>query len=246
MQYKYTCPSLHQSLSHELPSSEAMLGQSLKRGQAAVVDPGASNKFRAGGGGKGAKGGGKDGGKASSSKGEKSDTVKDVVAKKKEKGTSEDSKLQILIVKTLLRHSQQHRDAESVIFTTYLAPAVSFPIQSALYQTKQYAEAVKERGHGLGPPHIYAAAGLLQGFEEAGVTVLGAKELKEEFLSQNNETRADNILFCRITRVYKEDTVRLTMACSGSPFGVRLKQSLELQIAELPNAKTGDKESSET
>ena len=83
----------------------------------------------------------------------------------------------------------------------------------------------------------------LQGFEEARVAVLGAKELKEEYLGHTKEMRADDCLFCRISKVYKEDTVRLTMAFSASPFGMRMKQSMEMQIMELPSLmKNGEKE----
>ena len=117
-----TCPSLTPSLSHELPSllGAAMIGQALKRGAAALEVEAKVAKQPKGGSKGGGKGGrGKDKEKDSKSSGSKMDAG------------SEDGKLQILILKTLLKHSQQHRDAESVLFLTYLAPTSSFPILSA-------------------------------------------------------------------------------------------------------------------
>ena len=204
-----------------------MIGQALKRGAAALEVEAKVAKQPKGGSKGGGKGGrGKDKEKDSKSSGSKMEAG------------SEDGKLQILILKTLLKHSQQHRDAESVLFLTYLAPTSSFPILSARQQTMAYQEQVKTRGHGLGPPHLYAAAGLLQGFLEAGISTLGLKEMLDDYLAAPVDKRASTCLFCRVNKVYKADECRVTLAFGSNSAGTKMQEMVEAAIAALPEQET--------
>ena len=78
------------------------------------------------------------------------------------------------MLKQLLRNEQDTRTLCGVVFDTYIVSSQLNAVVAAKAQTQAYNDAVQQkgRGHGLGPPFIWAWAGLVQGLITAG-TKLG-------------------------------------------------------------------------
>ena len=113
-----------------------------------------------GGGGKPSKsakaGGGKTAG--SSSNGKNVDSIRK---------NSEMKALLTLMLKTQLRGEQRLREVEGALFDTYVGPADCQMLNHITQQTQAYnSKAQGNKNHGLGPPHVYAFLGFLEGIEK--------------------------------------------------------------------------------
>lgn len=184
---------------------------------------------------KGDKGGGKGGSAAAASL----PTLKVPASLSKDK---EMSKLFELVVKALLHSLQIGRDVCSVIFLTYLVASAEAVIEQAVDQNQSYNQAVQKRGHGLGPPHIWTFGGLLTAANEAvegldaevgkdeedlkKVKEWGARLLKE-YGDASKELKQELVLFCRISRTFKDDSHRITLAFGTSEPGKNLREYVQ-------------------
>ena len=102
---------------------------------------------------------------------------------------------------------------------------------------------VQKRGHGLGPPHIYAMLGMLEGF--ASLAVPDADKALETYKKLTTEQQTKLLLFCRVSKVYKEEFARVTLAFSHLPEGLELQAKIGQFIKALP-AATQDQPDPET
>ena len=96
-------------------------------------------------------------------------------ARRKKQVGPDVQQLVVLMMNTFLKRCQAFRHVESVVYPIHLAPRASHPVQPAWHWTKQYPEATKKKGHGLGSPHVYAMSGLLYAW--TAMKVPGAQEI---------------------------------------------------------------------
>eukprot|EP00930_Biecheleria_cincta_P019953 TRINITY_DN15100_c0_g1_i1.p2 TRINITY_DN15100_c0_g1~~TRINITY_DN15100_c0_g1_i1.p2 ORF type:complete len:236 (-),score=58.77 TRINITY_DN15100_c0_g1_i1:9-716(-) len=148
-------------------------------------------------------------------------------------------KLFSLIVKALLHSLQTGRDVCSVLFLTFLVQTTEEVIEQAKEQNLSYSRATEKKGHGLGPPHIWTFGGVLTATVEA-IEELGrldkldgdadkamaqwGKRLLKEYGDASKEQKQEWVLFCRVTKTYKEETHRMTLAFGTGEAGVKLKE----------------------
>lgn len=69
-----------------------------------------------------------------------------------------DPKVLQMIIKQLLKVSLHQRDADSILYNVLLVPTNHAVVKSMAEQTKQYGMATARdgKGHGFGPPHVWA------------------------------------------------------------------------------------------
>eukprot|EP00959_Pyramimonas_sp_CCMP1952_P337398 7065430-Pyramimonas_sp.AAC.2 len=145
-----------------------------------------------------------------------------------------------LMTKQLLRLSQQNREIMGCVFDTFLIPANSNIILRAQEQTSRYAEAVKVKGQAdkLGPPHIWAMAGVLAALKEKGDTV-GVKTAQDLMNSMNEmeawtvDQKCELIMFCKIDKTYQKDTKRLTVCFRN----IQFRQIILSALSQVPDTR---------
>ena len=149
----------------------------------------------------------------------------------------ENKKLMSLMVKQLLKVSQQTRDIEGVVFETVIGPADSAAVKSALTQNTTYSEQtkVKGRGHGLGPPHHWTFGGFISGLAESPSLLLPTKTKLQEALKNygdmNEEAKNEVVRFFRISKMHDSSKKRLTY--SLGPAGLELREHLNSALDQL-------------
>ncbi|CAK0853370.1 unnamed protein product [Prorocentrum cordatum] len=134
-------------------------------------------------------------------------------------------KLFALMLKQILRLSQQCRDMSGVIFDTLIVPMTVAFITMMSEQTVAYAAETKSKGkeHTLGPPHIYAMGGLIKGLMTHGDS-LGAQNHTDlatawkEHDGYSVEQKCELILFCRQDKVFQKERRRITFATRDAKF----------------------------
>ena len=144
--------------------------------------------------------------------------------KKKVDGIKKNDELKqpmTLVLKTQLRGEQRFREVEGVVFDTYVGPADSLFLNQLTQQTQSYSAKVKgNKGHGFGPPHVYAFLGFLEGLvkghkeEVRGRNLETLTKYKTEYQEATWQEVADQILAFKLTKVYDRDKRRLTMSIS--------------------------------
>ena len=145
-------------------------------------------------------------------------------------------KFLITIQKAVLQSMLKHRDTESVLFDTLLGETDSPVVTAAKSQNMSYQKASEKKGHGLGPPMIWTCGGMLTALLEQtekdatkGALHLETIQLKKiigEFETLSMEGRAELCRFCRVTRCYRSEMTRITLACSPSPAGMALRAAI--------------------
>ena len=159
-------------------------------------------------GGKGRKKGGGGGGKK---KGQ-------AVAKRKAKEGTVPSSLMTLLMKAVLSSMQGNRMLSGVLLEVVVLKSEAKPVAHMLQQGRNYAAKTKEagRGHGLGPPHVYIASGLLKGLMEEQ-SAIGKKnhdlivKFSEQFEGEGIEGQCDMVKICRADQTYQGDMHKITL-----------------------------------
>ena len=119
-----------------------------------------------------------------------------------------------------------------------LAPRSSHPVQAAWHFTKQHAEATQRKGHGLGSPHVYALSGLLDA--RTTMKIPGAQLIWEEFKKLSDIQKGELCLFCRMSKVFKEEDARITFAFDHKQEGQRLQTAVMSYIDLMGMAEGGE------
>ena len=123
-----------------------------------------------------------------------------------------------LMLKAQLRTEQRLREDEACLFDTFIGPADSLFLNQRTEQTQNYGGQVKgKKDHGLGPPHIYACLGFLEGMmrnhkQEMGkvncqVLEAWGKELED----QTWQEVADQVRMFKLSKVFDKEKRRLTI-----------------------------------
>ena len=128
-----------------------------------------------------------------------------------------DSPILELLLKQVLKSAQSNRELEGVLYETFLGPQCDL-VNAMQEQNKIYSDqaAIGGKGHGLGPPHVYSFAALLSAQGKLGDTVGAqtASEIQQATASVQGQTWQENaqwIKFCRVTKTYKAEVVRITL-----------------------------------
>ena len=132
---------------------------------------------------------------------------------KKTKDFKETGNARVLIpllgtmMKMLLKGAQTQRDLAGAVFDTFSGPAKHDVAISMSEQTTIYAAEVKRdgKGHKHGPPHIWAAGGLLKALKGRGDKVGAStaekiEEIWEEVDKMTNEAKGETFMFCRLAQ----------------------------------------------
>ena len=150
----------------------------------------------------------------------------------------EQRQLQTLMLKQILRSAQTNRELEGVVFDTYLGQAGDLTAKM-LEQGKNYNDqvALAGRGHKLDPPHVYVFAGLLEALKGLGESVGQATakqitELHSRMTALPWQEVAETVQFCRLSKTYKADTMRITLSFAPSADGLALKALVARALQE--------------
>ena len=123
--------------------------------------------------------------------------------------------LMTLMLKQILRNTQDNRDLMGVLFETWLGPATSLVATMAKQQNVRYSSGAKSRGHGLGPPHLYTFAGTLGALAVQAKETACAAEAQgnlDTYSSKAMLEKSEIIKFCRLTPLYEKTKIRVTMS----------------------------------
>ena len=152
----------------------------------------------------------------------------------------ENSVLFALIMKQLLAVSQASRDACQVLYDVWLIPS-ELPIltvpagQNTLYDKKVRK---KGKGHGLGPPFLWTALGMMVGLAQ---TLTGEKQVEvnkivEKWKASSQEEQADLIKFCRVVKTFESNTRKLVLSFGASQVSQEIRSTLVGHISSLEGA----------
>ena len=148
--------------------------------------------------------------------------------KKNLEKTRKDSELKALLtlmLKTQLRTEQKLRELEAVSFDTWVGAAETPFLTLLTEQTQNYSCQTKgKKDHKLGPPHVYAFLGCLDGLLKHHKEQVGAKNCQvveawgKELEELPWEEVAEKVKLFKLSKVYDKDKRRLT-ACFSPELG---------------------------
>ena len=130
-----------------------------------------------------------------------------------------------LMIKQILVNTQADRDASMILFDVFLASATALLIVKALNQNKLYSKKTQKRGHGLGSPHLYTAAGLLNRLMDMIQENMkpDLKVFTDLWPKLSDEEKTDLIKFCRIVKTYEGARKKLIISFGPSPQAQKLR-----------------------
>lgn len=160
-----------------------------------------------------------------------------------------------LVIKQLLKVTQNNRDFEGALMDTWLGPKKDVVFTTTTTQNGRYSVAVRDRGHGKGPPHLYTMAGVVGGLAkhrdveevegEDAVLAEGAEEeakgrdtmkgMLETYSTWTEIQKADFVKFCRVGKVYQEDKMRLTLMMAPTQAAMEAR----IQIVKILDNRPG-------
>lgn len=157
--------------------------------------------------------------------------------RKKKKSKSKMSQQQMsdvmpLILKTAAFLMQSTRDLESVAYDTFALPTDSLIVAAMGAKTKEWHAKAQEmgRGHKLGPPYLYAWAGLVETL--AAEDVGQANRVALQLQKYNHEWDTDRLLLsvgsCRSKTMYDPTLTRVVVALRGE-----LEEARRILLASL-------------
>ena len=157
------------------------------------------------------------------------------IAKGKFCGFTEDQMhLMGLIMKMVMQLTQKNRDAEAVLFETFLAPSNDELILAMAVQGRRFARAVEEPGHGLGSPHLYVFGALLKAIADLALDPLD-KSRYEEYSRMPLEERNQVIRLCKQAKTYDGEVRKLAMAFGTGDVALPYKSRLVKLLIDREN-----------
>ena len=122
-----------------------------------------------------------------------------------------------LMLKSQLRTEQRLREDEACLFDTFIGPAESLFLNQLAEQTQHYGGHIKgKKDHGLGPPHVYACLGFLEGLMKNHKQEVGAQNCQavekwaKELEELPWEAVADQVRMFKLSKVFDKEKRRLT------------------------------------
>lgn len=170
-----------------------------------------------------------------SRKGEKSD--KSGGEKRLGNITGENKQVLGLVVKATLQQQQKVAALEGALFDTHLGEdTASDPVVLSMgEQTSLYAKEVqaKGKGHGYGPPHLWAYGGLISSLCKLGGKIGHStsdhlKKHLEEYETMEVKEKCEIVRYCRLSSTYKSSDRRITICLAPChPVRPYLNRALE-------------------
>jgi hypothetical protein len=142
-------------------------------------------------------------------------------------------KLVTVLSKLLMQQTQNMRDALSVLMDNFLGDGGHDLVDNGKSQGTAYNSAIEEKGkgHKLGSPHVWIFGGcltyvvsiILEDKKKGPITP--DQQVLVDFLAAYSdlspEDKGQGIKFFKITKTYRSDVARITMALSGDLGAVR-------------------------
>jgi hypothetical protein len=111
-----------------------------------------------------------------------------------------------LIIKAVLQVTQLGRDTQAALCDVFLVPAVSSFVMSAHRQGKRYAVATQGKtGHGLGPPHLFVFAALVDFVHSSAIAGSAACLTMERWKEFTLEQKQELVRLCKCVRMFNQD-----------------------------------------
>ena len=111
-----------------------------------------------------------------------------------------------LIIKAVLQVTQLGRDTQAALCDVFLVPAVSSFVLSAHRQGKRYAAAtLGKAGHGLGPPHLFVFAALVDFVHKNTIAGSAACLTMERWKEYSLEQKQELVRLCKCVRMFNQD-----------------------------------------
>mmetsp|Transcript_1508 Transcript_1508/g.4656 ORF Transcript_1508/g.4656 Transcript_1508/m.4656 type:complete len:229 (-) Transcript_1508:172-858(-) len=137
-----------------------------------------------------------------------------------------------VLLKQVLKLSQEGRDMASAVVDTLVGKAEAPECVSLLSQTAAYAAQAKAAGkaHQLGPPHVQAFGGLLRGLAKVGAAVgqrnlVALAAVEKEFEGMTWQQAAEEVRVCKLSKMYRSEYKRLTLVFGGSEVAARWRSA---------------------
>ena len=139
-----------------------------------------------------------------------------------------------MLMKLSLKGAQSLRDLGGAVFDTFTGSTTLAEAASMSQQTTVYAKKTKEagRGHKFGPPNIWAAGGLIHSLMKRGAAVGAAyadqiKAIWEAWEKMDIPEKCEVIQFCRLDKMYRADSKRITLAIRNAEWRVTINKAME-------------------
>ena len=157
--------------------------------------------------------------------------AEDQVAKRVPKALTADQdlkKLVTLISKMMANCTQQLRDVLSVVMDNLVGPSESGVADAAREQGLTYNSRVQSRGHGLGSPHVWIYGGVLEWLvknidkeETPDPEIAALEEHLRAYGELDPEAKAQECKFFKLTKTFRTENCRITLALHGKAAEVR-------------------------
>jgi len=147
--------------------------------------------------------------------------------KGKGKGTKKLTQEQVgaampLVLKAVSHSLLSVRELEAVAYDVVLLIAESPILNLMRVKTKQWTEEAQKRGknHGLGPPHLSAWEGLLEGLLAPGMEIGAVNRANIVKLAEHTKGLEEGekmllVRYCRAKTTYNKETAKLVLALRG-------------------------------
>jgi hypothetical protein len=146
--------------------------------------------------------------------------------------TKDQSSVILLIVKMVLQGAQQMRDVSSILFDTFLIPSLSTVVEKLAEQGRLYSEAVAQKGHGLGDPHLYIFGCLLDCLANLDQPKEEMKQALVAYESWEEQHRAETIRMCHLVKLYKQESKKLVLSFGPGPEAQELRKAIIQTMCE--------------
>jgi hypothetical protein len=187
------------------------------------------------------------GSKGKGGKGEEKKVVTDAFKKQKA--------LMTLMMKSILQQQQHMRDVMGILFLVFVMPTTHPAVAPVKRQGALYAKRVKNKGHGLGPPHLYQYASMVDFFakkhkekeqqdQKAKDAVTWLEAHQQEFAAMDLQGRQEVISFFRMVEMYQKESTKLVISWSPTQQGqvarqawtkiLKLEQDWEVKVGRPP------------
>lgn len=146
--------------------------------------------------------------------------------------------LMTLILKSILQQQQQARDVMGILFLVFVIPIDDPLIKPVKQQGAAYARLTKQKGHGLGPPHLYQYGAMvdyfatkLEGSKTQVSLSLWLKDHHKQYGKATLDERQETIAFFRMTEVYGAEKMKLVLSWSPTSRGQEAREKFRSAFA---------------
>jgi chemotaxis protein histidine kinase CheA len=136
----------------------------------------------------------------------------------------------ILIMKQMLQLTQGQRELQGALYDIITLPANSEMATVCHRQGKRYSTAVSQRGHGLGPPHLYVMGALLDYLFGLNSTF---KQSMDAYEALSLTGRSELIKICRIAKLFNPELKKLVLMFGPGPEAQSLRKKILEELTQI-------------